>query len=241
MIVVNVGTTGTNPYKHSIVSIGAIDTLKFLNGSEEPLFYGECRMRQGAEIEKEIDEKTNSTRYPALEVNGFTEAQVRYNNKESHEEIMHRFRFWLNTSQNRTFCGENIFFYMSFLREAFLSSGYDKKLVHQLIGTRGLDIHTTSYDNHERNNIEVPMKNEKSALSLDEILKYVGLPPEQKPHNALIGAILEAEARWRLVHGTSLFKDRTELQKIIPNTFPKKRFKDIPNFASCPIPGYLQK
>jgi len=241
MIVLDVETTGTNPYKHSIISIGAIDTIKFLDRAKEPIFYGECRIRQNSEIEEEVDEKTGSKRYPALEINGFTESQVRYGNKESHEELIRRFKFWLNTSQNRTLCGENIAFDINFLREALLSSGHDKKSVYQLIGIRGLDIHTTSYDNHEKNNLKIPMKHERSALSLDETLKYVGLPSEPKPHNALIGAILEAEARWRLIYGTPLFNDRAELQKIIPNNFPKKRLNDIPNFKSHPIPDYLQR
>ena len=60
MIIVDVESSGVDPVKHSLLSIGAID---FLNPKNQ--FYGECRVWDGAHI---MDE--------ALAVNGFTKEQI---------------------------------------------------------------------------------------------------------------------------------------------------------------------
>ena len=65
MIVVDIETTGTNPQKHSIVSIGAIN----LEASAER-FYIECRIWVGAHIDP-----------AALVVNVFDEGLVLVINK----------------------------------------------------------------------------------------------------------------------------------------------------------------
>ena len=46
MIVVDLETTGVDPRKHSILSIGAVDF-----NNQENYFYGECRIREGALID----------------------------------------------------------------------------------------------------------------------------------------------------------------------------------------------
>ena len=56
MIVLDVETSGTDPNKHSILSLGALDLS---NPSNQ--FYGECRAFEGAHLEEE-----------AFAVNGFT-------------------------------------------------------------------------------------------------------------------------------------------------------------------------
>jgi len=60
MIVLDVEATGTEPHKHSIVSVGALDIANPTNR-----FYMECRAWDGAHI---MDE--------ALAVNGFSREQV---------------------------------------------------------------------------------------------------------------------------------------------------------------------
>lgn len=47
--------------------------------------------------------------------------------------------------------------------------------------------------------MEIPMKNGLSSLSMDSVLGLAGLEPEPKPHNALTGAKLEAEAIRRIL------------------------------------------
>ncbi|GIU68698.1 MAG: hypothetical protein KatS3mg001_548 [Candidatus Pacearchaeota archaeon] len=48
------------------------------------------------------------------------------------------------------------------------------------------------------------------GFSLDEILKYVGLSSEPKPHNALMGAKLSSEAFSRIIYGKNLLKEFEE-------------------------------
>ncbi len=229
MIVLDVETTGTHFYENSIVSIGALDLdrIQDKTKSKDALFYGECTIWPGAKINLE-----------ALNRNGFTIGQATTLNSETHEELTKRFVSWLEESENRTMCGENIDFDIRFLRESLLKSGYDSKFAYEIVGIRGNDIHTLSYQSHEKRGIPIPMKHKRSALSLDETLKYVGLPIESDPHNGLIGAILEAETYWRLKHGTSLLS-KIPLKEIIPPAFPKDRLKDILEFKNYPIPRYL--
>jgi DNA polymerase III epsilon subunit-like protein len=236
MIVLDVETTGLEPKVHSIISIGAVDTNKLINELPNPLFYRECTIWLGAEIQEEIKEGRKV--FPALEVNGFEEEQARYTNPETHDDVMKAWMFWTKDSENRTLCGENINFDMGFVKEGLIRAGYEEKEVHKLIGARGIDIHTISYESHEKNGIAIPMKNSRSNLSLNETLKYCGLPPEADPHNGLIGAILEAETKWRITFGQSLFA-KIPLSKIIPEQFPKDRLGDIPHFAGYPLPSYL--
>jgi hypothetical protein len=46
-----------------------------------------------------------------------------------------------------------------------------------------------------------------TRLSADTTLKYVGIPPEPKPHHALNGAKYEAEAFSRLIYGKNLLHE----------------------------------
>jgi len=231
MIVVDVETTGTDPKIHSIVSIGTVDIIRFLDGNRRnsAFFYGECTIWKGAKIEPK-----------ALEINGFTETEAKYTNPEEHRELINRWLGWIRDSRNRTICGENPAFDMNFLKAGMLEEDYPEDFVQDLMGNRSYDLHTLSYDSHQKNMIEIPMKNKRSALSLDETLKYVGLTPESKPHNGLIGAILEAEAYWRMTYFESLF-GRLHIGDILPGAFPHSRAVDIPDFSLSPLPDYLRK
>ena len=51
---------------------------------------------------------------------------------------------------------------------------------------------------------KIPRKNNHSALNLDCILEYVGLPTRGHAHNALEDAKLEGEALSRLIYGKNL-------------------------------------
>ncbi|MCX8158947.1 MAG: hypothetical protein N3D20_01500 [Candidatus Pacearchaeota archaeon] len=230
MIVVGIETTGPDPKRNSIISIGSLDTEKLLSDEKEPLFYGECRIRQGAEIEP-----------LALKISSFTEHQIKYQNPESHDELIRRWVFWIKSSKDKTLAGENIgYFGLPFIKYALYSSGYDLDFINKTIGTRSIDIHSLSYAHHQATNTPIPSKYERSALSLDETLVYLNLPKKPSPHNALIEAILKAEAYYRLVFSDSLFS-KVSLKNIIPKEFPNKRRKDIPNFNNHPIPQFSNK
>ena len=186
MIVLDVETTGLTPAKHSIASLGAID---FSNPERE--FYEECQIWLGAEISPR-----------ALEINGFTEEQLHDPSKPALEQLIRRFLFWAKSCEDKTLAGENISFDTGFLEDSMRRYG-----IKYTFGHRGIDLHSISYERHKELGIPVPMRDDRSDLSLDETLEFVGLPAEPKPHNALTGAKMEAEAFHRLRHGRFLFKE----------------------------------
>ncbi len=186
MIVVDVETTGLNPEKHSIVSIGALD---FLNPKNQ--FYQECRIWEGAEISQE-----------ALQINGFSEKQIKDKNKQSLQETIKNFAEWLKNIDDKTIAGEN----PSFDRDFLISSATRYK-IDLGIGKRIVDLHSISYSYHLKKGFHIPLKDKKSDLNLDKTLAFVGLPIEPKPHNALNGAKMEAEALSRIIYGKSLLPD----------------------------------
>ncbi len=186
MIIVDVETTGLNPKRHSIVSIGAID---FSNPENQ--FYQECRIWDGAEISKE-----------ALEINGFSEKEIKNLNKRSLEEIIKDFLKWVSKINERTLAGENPAFDLNFLK-----ASCERYNITWSLGYRTIDLHSLCYIHYLRRGLIPPEKDKKSNLNLDTILKYVGLPAEPKPHNALTGAKMEAEAFSRLVYGKNLLNE----------------------------------
>lgn len=196
MIVVDVETSGIDPNVCSMVSIGAIDLLK-----PHEQFYQECRVWEGAEIfmgDKYLK--------PALELNGFTEEQIRHTNPNSLEETTKAFLLWVQGREDRTLAGENVAgLDMDFLKDS--AKRYGLKIADYGLGYRSIDLHSVAWYNHILLGKNPPMKNGKSSLSLDAILNYVGLQSEPNPHNALMGAKLEAEAFHRILYGKPLFDE----------------------------------
>ncbi|MBI5065216.1 3'-5' exonuclease [Candidatus Woesearchaeota archaeon] len=186
MIVVDVETTGLSPEKNSIVSIGAVD---FANPENQ--FYGECQVWDGAEIDDF-----------ALKVNGFTEEQVKDLSKKSLNDLVSEFLIWTEKFADKTIAGENPSFDTGFLEDS--AKRYD---LNWPFGYRIVDLHTLSYSNYLSRELQPQIKKNKSDLSLNKTLVYVGLPEEPNPHNALIGAKMEAEAFSRIICGTNLLKE----------------------------------
>jgi len=50
----------------------------------------------------------------------------------------------------------------------------------------------------------------RSALDLDAVLNYCGIPEEPAPHNALTGALSHAEVIARLLYGRKLLPEFEE-------------------------------
>lgn len=190
MIVVDVETTGIDEERHSIASIGAVD---FHNPGNE--FYQECRIWKGAEISPR-----------ALEVNGFKEYELYDPSKPPLSRVMQSFIKWTRDITNQTLAGENPTFDRNFLNAAA------KKYNLPEFGRRVVDLHAISYGHHLRTNTTIPLKNNSSRLSADETYRYVGLPTEPQPHNALTGAKMEAEAFSRLIYGRSLLDEFSEFE-----------------------------
>lgn len=192
MIIVDVETTGVHPEKHAILSIGAVDF-----SHPEKQFYEECYIWEGAQVMQEGEEGLNG----ALLINGFTEENIRDKNKNSQKEIIEKFYAWVQTCEEQTFAGQNISFDLGFLTATAKREG-----INWYLKRRSIDLHTLAYAEYLKKSLPVPIN-----INLDTTLVYVGLPEEPKPHHALTGAKLEAEAFSRIIYGKKLIKEFKQL------------------------------
>jgi len=186
MIVVDVEASGTEYHTHSIVSIGALD---FDNPTNQ--FYDECRIWDGAHI---MD--------GALAVNGFTEKEITDPNKKTEGEIVRAFLGWAMEVKEHTLAGQNVSFDRDFLKAAAGRAGLDWPLAY-----RTIDTHTLCYMHMVKRGLNIPTTEGRSALDLDAVLRYSGIPDEPSPHNALTGALSHAEVASRLLYDRPLLPD----------------------------------
>lgn len=187
MLVVDVEASGTEAHKHSIVSVGALDL-----GNPTNRFYAECRVWDGAHI---MDE--------ALKVNGFTREQITDPKKQSEADLVHAFVEWSESVENRTFAGQNVSFDRDFLKYAAERAGHTSwPFAH-----RTIDTHTLCYMHIVRRGQQPPLMHNRSALNLDAVLNYCGIPAEPEPHNALTGALCHAEVISRLLFDRKLLPE----------------------------------
>jgi DNA polymerase III epsilon subunit-like protein len=178
MIVVDVETTGTDPRYHSLVSIGAIDF-----DNPEDVFFKECQIFPGARVEDE-----------ALAINGMTLAEINDKSKPSEGEIKDK--------KDHTVAGQNPSFDVGFILAGAERNGLDISLAH-----RTVDLHSIVYFHMSKRGIVPPLKNNRTDLNSDTIMRYVGIEPEPKPHIAINGAKWETEAFSRLFNETRMFPE----------------------------------
>jgi len=188
MIILDIEASGTESQTHSIVSIGAFDS-----DNPENRFYEECQVWTGAHIMEE-----------ALEVNGFTEAEITDPSKQTEGEAVEKFLTWADTCADRTICGQNPSFDRDFVRAAAGRAHLDWKLPY-----RTLDTHTMCYMHMIKSGFEIPIDiaHKRTRLSLDAILNYCGIESEPDPHNALTGALCHAEVTARLLYDKKLLPE----------------------------------
>jgi DNA polymerase-3 subunit epsilon len=180
MIALDVETSGLDPERNSILSIGALDT-------DEPTnqFYDECYVWDGAQVSGE-----------ALVINGFTKAEAMDSSRKSESELIGAFIAWvLDRPKDRTIVGQNSSFDRDFVRSACRRAGLEFPFAH-----RTIDIHSLVWLHMIQRGVVPPMRNQYSNISLTTALEYCGLPPEQKPHNALNGAFAHAEVFARIAY-----------------------------------------
>ncbi len=189
MIVVDVEASGTEYHKHSIVSIGALD---FDNPTNQ--FYDECRIWDGAHI---MDS--------ALLVCGFTKEEITDPNKKSEAEVVKAFLAWAMDCKERTFVGQNPSFDRDFIKTAAERAHLDWPLAY-----RTIDTHTLAHMHMVKRGLTPPVTEGRSALNLDAVLNYVGIPDEPHPHNALTGALSHAEVASRLLNDVMLLDEFKE-------------------------------
>lgn len=186
MIIVDVEASGTEYHTHSIVSIGAID---FADPTRQ--FYDECRIWDGAHI---MDE--------ALEVCGFSREEVTDSAKKTEAEIVEAFLAWAMDSAEHTITGQNPSFDRDFIRAGALRAHLDWPLAY-----RTIDTHTLCYMHMVNRGLTPPVEDGRSALNLDRVLNYVGIPDEPEPHNALTGAMCHAEVTSRLLYNREFLEE----------------------------------
>lgn len=145
----------------------------------------------------------------ALEVNGFTEKEITDPLKKTEAELVEEFFKWALESENHTIAGQNPSTDVDFLRTAAHRAHINFPLAY-----RSLDLHSMCYLHITERGVTPPVEKGRSALNSDTIMKYVGIPVEPHPHNALNGALYEAEAFSRLLYSKNL----------------------LPEFAKYPIP-----
>ncbi len=187
MLVVDVEASGTDYARHSIVSVGALDLSNPTNR-----FYEECRIWDGAHI---MDE--------ALDVNGFTREQILDSRKLSEAGLIHHFLAWSDKLEERTLAGQNVSFDRDFLKAAAERAGH----TNWPFAYRTIDTHTLCYTHMIEHGKQPPTEKRRSALNLDAILRYCGIPQEPTPHNALTGALSHAEVIARLLYGRKLLPE----------------------------------
>ena len=187
MIIIDVEASGTEPWVHSIVSLGALDYNNPTNR-----FYEECHIWDGAHVMPD-----------ALAVNGFTDEQVRDSSKQSEADLYHRFLEWSESVEERTFVGQNVSFDRDFVKLASERAGHSK----WPFAFRTIDTHTLAYMHMINRGLTPPVSKNRSALNLDAILKYCGIPEEPHPHNAFTGALCHAEVTSRLLYNRKLLPE----------------------------------
>lgn len=187
MIAVDVEGSGTESHIHSVLSVGAVDL-----SNPSRTFYEECRAWDGAKIEDE-----------ALEVNGFSMAEATDPNKQSEADLIHKFIAWAMEVEDHTFAGQNVSYDRDFLKAAAGRAGHTEwPFAH-----RTIDTHTLAWMHMVNRGLVPPIEKNRSALNLDAILTYCGIPEEPQPHNALTGAKSHAEVISRLLFGKKLLPD----------------------------------
>lgn len=186
MIVLDIEASGTEYHKHSIVSIGAFD---FDNPDNR--FYEECSIWDGAHI---MDE--------ALEVTGFTKEEITDPNRKTEGEVITLFQEWAEKIDDRTLLGQNVSFDRDYTKAAAERAG-----INWIFAYRTIDTHTLAYMHHVKAGKNIPFTKNHSALNLDAILNYTGIPKEPQPHNALTGALSHGEVASRLLYDKKLLPE----------------------------------
>lgn len=190
MIVLDVESSGLTPDTHSILSIGALDL-------DEPTnrFYGECRVWDGAHIDDD-----------ALTINGFTRASIEgeeSKSKQSEGELIERFVAWaLDRPKDRTLAAQNVTFDRLFVEAACARAKIACPFAH-----RTIDVHSLVWLHMTEHGKEVPVGKGHSQINLSFALRYVGVPEEPKPHNALTGALCHAEVIARIAYTKKLLPE----------------------------------
>jgi DNA polymerase III epsilon subunit-like protein len=140
----------------------------------------------------------------ALQVNGFTKAQITDPAKITEAEAITQFIEWTFSMADRTLAGQNVSFDRDFLKAAAQRAKLPWDLPY-----RTLDTHTMCWMHMVKRGYVPPIdeQHKRSLLDLDAILNYCGIGEEPHPHNALTGALCHAEVVSRLLYDKKLLPE----------------------------------
>jgi DNA polymerase III epsilon subunit-like protein len=130
MIILDIETTGTDPQKHQMVSLGAVD---FETGET---FYGECRIYKSDFVEQD-----------ALDWNGFTLEQITDPTKQTPLELYLKFVKWAD-GKSSMLAGQHVgSFDVQFLKEIHkrLRKSFDFPFRFQFV-----DLHSVFYAKYKK-------------------------------------------------------------------------------------------
>lgn len=187
MIVLDIETTGWRVDRCGIIAIGAVD---FSNPKNQ--FFGECRIDESTELDES-----------AIPVHGFTREQLLDPSRQSEASLIKSFDAWATKIAEKTLAGHNV----GFFDRSFLLASYERHNLTWKYSRRTIDLHTVAWVELTKQHQNIPKDGDASGLKLDEILTYLGLPTEPKPHTAINGARYEAEAFSRLIYGKNLLPE----------------------------------
>ncbi len=184
VVIFDIETTGLDPRRNSIVSLGAVDPNR-----PEETFYEECRVFDGAEINPD-----------ALKVNGFNVEEVTDQRKQTPKELYLKFVKYVKDHNAEALSGFNIaHFDLRFLANTAERYGLGWELPNVYFDLKN-DFEDMVYNNPKFHDLKeqidrlFPPKNGNSDpekinyISLNRSLKYFGVDDEPRPHNALGGA-----------------------------------------------------
>jgi DNA polymerase III epsilon subunit-like protein len=186
MIVIDIEATGTNYQKHSILSLAALDF-----DNPENRIHLECRAWEGAHFDEE-----------AMKIVGLTQEEATDSTKLTEAQLIAQFLTWADGIEDQTFLGQNVSFDRDYVKAACERAGYNYPFAH-----RTIDTHTLAYMHHILHKKVIPIEKRHSALNIEAVATYLGMPEEPTPHSALTGALYHAEMAYRLLYEKNLLTD----------------------------------
>jgi DNA polymerase III epsilon subunit-like protein len=193
MIVLDIETTGLDPAKHGIVSVGAVELE-----APDNQFYAECRVSKDVPIEQE-----------AVDINGFSREAMRDASKQTVGSLLKNLLEWIQTCEEWTIAGHNVHCDIEFIDWA--AREFDiEPLGHGRGGVfhdRIIDTHSLVWMDLVQSGEDLPKDGKYSDASSNFIFKYVGIDHERDIHNALEDAKLAAETISRLLYNKKLFAE----------------------------------
>jgi len=122
-------------------------------------------------------------------------------------ELFRDFVAWSEDIPDHTLAGQNVSFDRDYIKAAAERAGESYSFAY-----RSIDTHTLAYMHIIKRGKKPPFDKKKrhSALNLDAVLNYTGIPAEPEPHNALTGALSHAEVISRLMYDKPLLPEFAE-------------------------------